>query len=481
VSTVALAQSGLRERRAWTGEIRATLSLAWPLVLTNLGLIGLGAMDVMLLGRLGPEPLGAGALGTNLYFALAFLGIGLTSATAPLLADELGRRRHAVKEVRRTVRQGLWACLGITLPIWVVLWNGDIILRALGQDPALAAAAGAYLRALQWGLLPFLGFQVLRFFLSALERPGWALAVMLAALPVNFVLAYGLIYGRLGLPEIGLIGAGVATSITNLFSFAALAAVVAWDPRFRRYRLFGRVWRADWPRFRRLWGLGLPIAATLAFEAMIFNAAAFAMGTFGTAPLAAHAVAIQIASVTFMVPLGVAQAATVRVGLAAGARDPDGVKRAGWTALALGTGFMAAVAMVMLAAPGPIVGLFLDRANPANAPVLELAISFLLFAAIFQVADGAQAVGAGMLRGLQDTRVPMLYAGLGYWGIGASLGVALAFGAGLGGRGLWIGLATGLTVVAVLMLHRWTRRDRLGLGPPEPSPRRPAPSPRASR
>ncbi len=447
----------------WAVEVGATFALAWPLILTNLAQHGLNAVDVVLLGWLSAEALAAGALAHNLYFAFMIFGIGLVTATAPMMAQELGAKRHSVREIRRTVRQGFWIAAAFTLPVWAVLWNGEAILLRLGQDPVLAAGAGAYLRVLQWGLLPFLIYLVLRSFVAALGRPGFALAVCAAALPINAGLAWGLIFGRLGLPQLGLIGAGIATAIVSGFMALGLAVLILRDRRMRRYHVFGRFWRVDGPRFSRLLRLGLPIGATLAFEVTIFNAAGLVMGTLGTPELAAHTIALQVAALSFMVPLGISQAATIRVGHGVGRGDPAGVARAGWTAFAMGTGFMALMALVMLAVPGPLVGAFLDATNPANAVVIGHALTFLMFAALFQVVDGAQAVGAGMLRGLGDTRVPMLYAALGYWGVGAPLGLVLAYATPLRGSGVWIGLASGLAVVAVLMLVRWTRRTDLGL------------------
>ncbi|MDJ1160054.1 MATE family efflux transporter [Chelatococcus sp. SYSU_G07232] len=458
-----MAISTASPRLAWGEEVRSTLALSWPLILTNLAQTALTATDVVMMGWAGPDMLAAGALGSNLYFALMIFGLGIVTATAPLIAREIGRKRHSVRDVRRTVRQGLWVATAISIPFWIVLWHAEAILDAMGQEPALAAEAGAYVRALQWGILPFLGYIVLRSFISALERPTWALAVAGLAVVFNALADWVLIFGHLGFPRLGIVGAGIASSLASLFMFSGLALVLLVDRRFRRYRLFGRFWRADWCRFREVWRLGLPIGATLAFEVTIFNAAVFLMGLIGAASLAAHSIAIQIASLSFMVPLGLGQAATVRVGLAYGADDTQGIRRAGWTAFAMGVGFMACTALVMMAAPRMLVGVFLDLDDPANAPVVELAVSFLFFAALFQVVDGAQAVGAGMLRGLHDTRVPMVYAALGYWGVGLPLGTALAFPAGLAGRGIWIGLATGLAIVAALMLQRWLRRERLGL------------------
>jgi len=451
------------ERAAWRAELGATLALGWPLILTNVAQNALMTSDVILMGWLGSDALAAGALGTNLYFAFLIFGIGLVSATSPLIAEELGRRRHSVREVRRTVRQGFWAALTVAVPIWIVSWNGERILLATGQEPLLAQQAGDYMRALQWSLLPFLLYLVLRSFLAALERPGWPLVIGLLAVPVNFGAAYALMLGKFGLPALGLVGAGLGTVISSTFMFLGLALVCSLDRRLRRYHVFGRLWRADWPRYRTLWRIGVPIGLTLAFEVTIFNAAALLMGRIGANELAAHAIALQIAAFCFMVPFGLGQAVTVRVGRAYGAQDPKGVTHAGWTAFALAMAFMVFTASLMLFRPHLLLWAFLDLGDPKNAAVIDFAVSFLVMAAIFQVADGAQAVGSGMLRGLQDTRVPMIYAALGYWGIGLPLGVALAFGTGLRGIGIWIGLATGLAVVASLMLWRWTRRDRLGL------------------
>ncbi len=462
-ATTTLAQENAGSRSDWLAELKATLALSWPLVLTNVAQNALMTSDVILMGWLGADALAAGALGTNLYFALMIFGIGLVSATSPLVAEELGRRRHAVREIRRTVRQGLWSACAIAVPIWLVAWWGEAILLAMGQEPALAAAAGGYIRSLMWSLLPFLFYLVLRSFLAALERPGWALVVGLLAIPLNLAIAWVLMFGQFGFPRLGLAGAGIATTLSSTFMFLGLALVVVLDRRLRRYHLFGRFWRADWARFRALWRIGLPIGLTLAFEVTIFNAAALLMGRIGASELAAHAIALQIASFTFMVPMGVGQAVTVRVGLAFGAGDRDGVTRAGWTAFALGVGFMVFTALLMVLVPHALVGVFLDLADPKNAPVVAFAVSFLFLAALFQLADGAQAVGAGMLRGLQDTRVPMMFALFGYWGIGLPVGVVLGFWTPLRGTGIWIGLALGLLVVAALMLWRWTQRERLGL------------------
>jgi MATE family multidrug resistance protein len=452
-------------RDAWLGEFRATLVLGWPLVLTNLAQIALTTTDVLVLGRVGPAVLAAGTLGVNLYLAILIFGIGVVTATSPMMANALGRKLHMVRDVRRTFRQGLWSAVIIALPSWLVLWHTEPILLLFDQEPELAAAAQTFVHELQWGLLPALGYIVLRSYVAALERPLWALMITGTAILFNVAANWILVFGHLGFPALGLRGSGMATSLSNLFLFVGLAVVVTFGKRFRRYRLFGRWWRPDWPRLGTLWRIGLPIGAALAFEITVFNAAVFLMGQFGTAAIAAHAIAIQIASVSFMVPMGLAQAATVRVGRAYGAGDIDGVTRAGWTAFAIAIAFMSTTSVLLIAAPELLIAAFVDIADPANAQVVSLAVSFLVCAAVFQIADGAQVVGAGMLRGLNDTRVPMIYAGLGYWGFGMSLSLLFAFKLGFGGVGIWIGLASGLVAVAILMIRRWTRRARLKLVP----------------
>jgi MATE family multidrug resistance protein len=425
----------------------------------------INATDVVLLGWLGAGELAAASIGVNLYIAFLIFGMGLVMAASPIMARQLGARRHSVRETRRTVRQAIWAAITISIPVWAILWHAEPILRLLGQDPILSADAAKLVRPLMFGYLPALGYLVLRAYVAALERPAWALLVSVAGVISNALLNYGLIFGAWGLPRLGLLGAGLGSTITQTLMFLGMAIVVVRHPRFRRYRLFGRFWRADWPRYKEVWRLGLPIALTLSLEVTVFNAAVFLMGLIGTASLAAHAIAIQIASLTFMVPLGLSQAATVRVGLAFGRGDSAGISRAGWTAFVMGVGFMSAMAVLMFAIPHALVGIFLDEALPVNRPVIPLAISFLYVAAFFQVFDGAQSVGAGMLRGLQDTTVPMIFAAFGYWVAGMGTALWLGFGLGWHGVGIWIGLAAGLAIVSVLMLSRWLRRGRLRLTP----------------
>jgi MATE family multidrug resistance protein len=447
--------------RSWQAEAVAMLTLSWPLILTNLAQTVMTTTDVMMLGRRGPDTLAAGSLGLNLYFAPMIFGLGLMIATSPMLAIERGRVRHSVRDLRRTVRQGFWAAAAVCIPFWILLWNAETLLVAIGEDRALASQAGLYVRWLQWSMLPFYWYLVLRSFITALERPNWALAIGLVAVLFNALANWCLIFGNFGFPELGIAGSGLATTLSSLLMCAGMVLLVTLERRFRRYRLLGHFWKADWPRLWSLLRLGLPIAGLLTFEVTTFNAAALLMGLIDAPSLAAHAIAIQVSSLSFMIPLGLGQAATVRVGLAHGAGDRNGISLAGWTAYGLSTIFMSIMALVMLGYPRQLVGAFIDTGNSANADVVRFAMTFLAFAALFQIVDGAQAVGGGMLRGLHDTKWPMIYAAVGYWGVGLPLGVVLAFSLDFRGAGIWIGLCTGLAVVAGLLFLRWLRRNRL--------------------
>jgi MATE family multidrug resistance protein len=454
MATQATSVSG--SARWWT-EFAGAMKLGWPLILTNLSQAALTATDVILIGRLGPDILASAVLATSFYHTTMIFCMGLVTAVMPMVAITLGKNKHSVREVRRTVRQGLWTAIMISIPFWFMLWNAEHIYIALGQQPDVAARSSEFMHTLQWALLPYLGYIALRSFLAALEKPLWTLLIALMAIVFNALAAWSLIFGHFGLPAMGLRGAGIATTLSSFMMFFGLAMVLVIHKQFRRYAMFGRFWRPDWPRLIELWRLGLPMGLTFVFESSIFYAAVLMMGKIGPTSLAAHAVAMQVASLSFMVPLGFGQVATVRVGRAFGARDAQGLYYAGWSAYILGISFMALMAILMMIMPKVFIGAFLNLNDPANAAVIQLAMSYLVLAAVFQIFDGGQVVAAGMLRGLHDTRIPMFLALLGYWGIGLPLGALLAFWADWKGMGIWIGLAAGLAMVAVLMTKRWIK------------------------
>jgi MATE family multidrug resistance protein len=447
---------------SWSNELRATLRLAWPLILANLTQQLIQATDVLLMGRLGATELAAATLALNLTFTFNLFLFGLITASSPMMASALGQRSNNVRDVRRTFRAGVWLLIFALPPYWLLLWHVGDFMRAFGESEELARQGQTFLRAYMWCTAPWLLFQLLRNFVAALERPRVVLWLSLGGIGLNALLSWSLIFGHFGLPALGLVGGGIGSTITWSILCVALVIVTSSHRHFRRFHLFGNWWRFDGQRTWAMVRLGFPIGITMALEMGVFALAAYFMGWIGAPAVAAHAVALQIAALTFMVPLGLGQAATVRVGLAFGRRDPDGITRAGWTAWFAGVGFMALMAVAIWAAPYRLVTLFLDD-NAENAVVIALAVGFLKVAAAFQLVDGAQVIGAGMLRGLHDTRWPLVFAAFGYWGVGLGIGSWLAFGADWKGLGIWVGLASGLAAVAILMLARWSMRERLGL------------------
>lgn len=446
-------------------ELRAMLALAVPLAGANLLQMLVYAIDVVFVARLGQEALSASSLSVSLFGLLMWSSSGLVSAAAPLIAAELGSRRHAVRQVRRTMRMAGWAAVAIGLVVMAICAAGEHVLLLAGQDPKVAARAGPFLLIIAFASVPHLISTLLRVFVSALDRAGIATAITALAVAVNALGNYAFVFGNLGAPALGLEGSALSSVLTSLATLAAYIAVIRADRPLRRYRLFGRWWRAEWKRMREVFVIGLPIFATILAEAGLFSGAAFLMGLIGEAELAGHTLALQFAALAFQIPFGVAQAATIRVGMAYGACDRAGIARAGLVAYLLGVGFMSLTALVIWLFPRTIMHLYIDPDAPENAAMVAFALQFMTVAAMFQLFDGAQAVGAGALRGLQDTRAPMLIAIGGYWIPGLGTAIGLGFFTPLGGLGIWIGLMVGLIVVASLLLHRWRARDRLGLLP----------------
>ncbi|MEG9267094.1 MATE family efflux transporter [Qipengyuania sp. Mu-71] len=447
----------------WRTELRATLRLSWPLAAANLLQMLTYAIDVIFIARLGEDQLAASALAIALFGLVLWALSGLTGAVAPVAAAELGERAPALRPVRRTVRMALWLALfsGVA-GIGLCLLLGPL-MQVTGQEPQIIAMAIEYNSLLVLSLVPMLFCNVLRSFVSTLDRPIFATAITAGGIFVNALANYAFIFGNLGAPELGLQGAAVATIFTTLTTLAAYVVAIRVDPKLHRYRVFGRWWSPDWARFTHIVRVGTPIALTITAEAGIFGAAAFLMGNIGASELAAHTVALQIAALAFQVPFGVGQAATIRVSYFYGARDPEGVKRAGWTAIIVGTGFMALTALAMVVIPKPLIAIYVDPWDPKNAVLVGFALQYIVIAAAFQLFDGMQAVAAGALRGLQDTRIPMWIAAFAYWVPGIGTALVLGFYTPLAGIGVWIGLATGLTVAAALLGWRWHRREALGL------------------
>ncbi len=431
----------------WRAELRALLTLGGPLVAAQFATIALTATDVVMTGWLGPAPLAAGALASALIFPFVMFNTGVVMAVAPMVAQALGGLRR--RDVRRSVRQGVWVALALSAVSIPLLLQAKTLLIAMGQDPALAALAQRYIDAAAWHIAPAMCFVALRSFLAAHGETKSVMLVTLAGVAVNAVGNYALMFGHFGLPRLELLGAGISTLLTHLAMLALLGARTV--RRYRRYALLARFQRADWPRFFAILRVGAPIGLMLAAETGLFSAVSLLMGWLGPDALAAHAIALQLASIAFMAPLGLSHATTARVGLALGARDIARMRTASWVALGATTAFMSGTALLFWLAPRTLIGLFLA---PEAAVPFALAVSYLGVAALFQLADGAQVSAAAALRGMGDTATPMAAAIAGYWLIGFPAAWALGFPAGLAGIGVWLGLALGLATSAVLLIAR---------------------------
>ncbi|UJW86713.1 MATE family efflux transporter [Devosia sp. SL43] len=455
------AAQSVSAKSGWTEELRATFALAWPLVIAQLAQNALHTTDVIMLGWLGPAYLAAGTLATTFLMPFLVGGIGIVGAVAPLVAQARGARD--IKAVRRVVRQGLWAAILLAALIIPILLQIRPIFAALGQDPEATVRAEQFIQIAAWQLFPALAIIALRSLLSAFDGTRMILIITVSGVIFNALVNYLLIFGHFGFPRLELRGSAIATVLTNILMFGLMLTYVLRQRRFRRFHVLLRFWKPDWQRFREIFRIGTPIGLTVLAEVGLFTAAAFLMGRLGTDEVAAHAIALQCASMAFMVPLGLGIAATVRVGMAYGRSDPEGIRKSGWTAFALGTGFMAITCILFLTVGPTIVSWFLDPRVEANANALALAATFLVVAGVFQLVDGAQVVAAHALRGLSDTKVPMLLAILGYWAVGLPIAYILGFVVGWRGVGIWMGLAAGLAFVAVVLVTRFALRERLGL------------------
>ncbi len=441
------------------GHARATLALGLPLIGSSLAQIALNVTDTVMLGWYAVEALAAGTLGASTFFIVFVLGSGFGRAVMPLVAAARGAGDPV--QARRATRMGLWHSVLFGAAVYPLFWWSGPILLAAGQDPRIAELTQNYLRIAGLGMIPALLVVTLTSFLSALERTRVVLGATLAAAMLNAGLNWALIFGNWGAPELGVAGAALASVLVQAATLAIVAGGAAALPALRPYRLFQRVWRADWPAFRLVGRLGWPIGVTGLAEGGMFQASALMMGWIGTVELAAHGIVLQVASITFMLHVGLSSAATVRTGAALGARDAAGLRRGAAVAIALSQGIGLFVIAAFVLAPRPIIALFIDRDDPAAPAILAFGAVLLLYAALFQVADAAQVMAAGLLRGLQDTRVPMLLATFSYWAVGIPASYLLAFPAGMGGPGLWLGLVVGLCVAGTtLMVRFWTRAPR---------------------
>ena len=429
-------------------ELRSLLLLAGPIVVNQLGQVGMNTADTIMVGPLGAAPLAAAGLGSALHYFGLILTTGVVMGMAPLVSQAFGRGDPA--ECGRVLVQGSWLAVVLSVPVAVSCLYGREISQLLGQEPEVALLTGGYLRALAAGILPALLFVAARQYLEGMGHATAPMVVTFLGLGVNILANRALIYG-VGdvVPALGVVGSGWATTIVR---WAMLIAVVVFLAAHRSLHVRRMSLRPRLPAMRRILVVGAPVGAQFGMEVGLFSFAAVMMGWLGAVELAAHQVTINIASTTFMIALGTSMAGSIRVGYHIGGRRPRAVRHAVLGTYLLSTGFMFCCAVAFVIAPRVLIGLYTP-----HEPIIALGSQLLLMAAAFQVFDGAQVAGVSVLRGAAETRGPMYVAAIGYWGVGLPIAYLFAFRYGWGPLGVWTGLSIGLAAVAVLLLERVRR------------------------
>ena len=434
-------------------EIRPMLALAVPMVLTELGWMSMSTVDILMVGPLGPESIGAVGVGSMLFLALAVFGIGILLGLDSLISQAFGAKK--LDECRRWLLHGVVMSVCLALPLMLLVWLGLPFLDLWGFSAEVLRLTGPYLEIITWSTWPLLLYVALRRYLQAMGVVKPIMFTLLSANAINILANWVLIHGHFGAPALGVNGAGWATCISRLYMAISLVVAVFLHDAKSGHLFRQTAFRIELHRMWQLLRLGLPAAIQVTLEVGVFSASTALAGKLPAIALAAHQIVLNMASITFMVPLGMASAAAVRVGHAVGRIDPAGASRAAWTAVMLGVVFMAGAAALFLLVPAPLMRLF-----TTDATVITTGVSLLFVAAIMQMVDGLQGVLTGVFRGVGDTRTPMLWNLAGHWCLGLPLGYSLCFLWGVGVIGLWIGLSTGLTVVALILLAVWTNRAR---------------------
>jgi MATE family multidrug resistance protein len=441
---------------AFRQEIRPMLRLAAPLAMAELGWMLMGFVDAIMAGRLGAAAIGAGSLGNMLFFPIAICGTGMLLGMDTLVAQAFGAGDDAA--CRRTLVQGLWIAVALAPVVTLLLALTIPLLRALGTNPRVMDLLGPYVRALLWGIPPLLFFAAFRRYLQAMNIVKPITFAVVSANLLNFAGNWLFMYGNWGAPRLGLEGSGFSTSISRVYiALVLLVAVLHHERKSGNLHLrVGWHWRPQFPLIRRLIALGFPSAMQILVEGAVFTAVTVMAARFDEVSLAAHSIAVNVISITFMVPLGISSAAAVRVGQAVGRKSPSGIAVSGWTALLLGAGFMSTAGLALA-----IVPRWIARLYTPEAAVIGASAALLRIAALFEVFDGLQVVATGALRGLGDTRTPALAHLAGYWLIGMPVAYVLCFGYGWGVTGIWVGLTSALILIGLLLLAAWHREMKV--------------------
>ncbi|GAA3869916.1 MATE family efflux transporter [Celeribacter arenosi] len=446
------------QQKTYGQHARAVMLLALPLAGSQLAQFAVHMTDVIMMGWYGLDELAALVLGSGFWFIIFIMLAGFAFAVMPLVANAAGAGDTTV--VRRATRMALWLSALTGILVYPLFGYSDDLLIALGQKPEIAAIARPYLAVTGFEMLPALGVTVLRSYFSALERTRVVLISTVLAVILNAFLNYLLIFGTFGFPELGVVGAGIASLIVAIVTFAGLAWYAT--RATPENALFRNVLKPDWDMFRTVLRLGVPIGLTALAEVGLFNAAALMMGWISTVALAAHGIALQLSAVAFMIQIGLSNAATIRAGNAYGSRDEAELRRGALVVVVLSLVMAAVTCAVFLLAAKPLIGLFIAPDEPARDAVLATGATLMVFAAMFQFSDGGQVTALSLLRGVQDTAVPMWLAGISYWLIGLPTAYVAGFVFDWGGSGVWIGLLVGLTAAWIVMSWRfWVVKARI--------------------
>lgn len=437
---------------SWAHHYSQTILLSIPLIIGQVAMIAIWTADIVMMGGISADALAAGTQANRLYQPLYFIAIGLTLAVSPLTSQALGamRRRHA----RRVVRQGIWLAFIYGLVTMIPMWNGEVLLLMLGQDPGIARDADLFLKTSAPGMIPAYIYMVLRHYISAHKKVVPPVVVTTIGVFLNIFLNWVFIHGHFGAPELGLAGIGVATSLTFTMMVIILALYIHTQKPFSYTRPFARFHRFDGAVMKQILIVGLPIGVMLFAETGMFIVAGLYIGLYGKIAVAAAGIANQIAAVAYMVPLAVAQAATIRVGHEAGANRPDQAIRAGMAAIVLTAGVTLVLTIILLFGSEFLVSLFLKKEDNLYASVLMAALPMLFVVAVFQLVDGLQAVFSSILRGINDTRWPAGISIFSYWCIGMASGLILADILDWGPVGIWWGLFNGLLAGSIFLFIR---------------------------
>lgn len=442
----------------WREELRILGKLCLPMVGSQLAIIAINTTDVILMGWLGTKQLAAGALGMQFYLPVFLFAMGIILAVSTLTAQAIGA--NDATKLRHSMRQGFWVAAFTSIPLFIVLWNGNYFLLLMKQDPQLIELTQGYLRTTMWGLLPALLLMIMRGFMTAHSNIAPILIITLLGVAINALADYALMFGHFGFPKLELIGAGIASTVVQTSMCLVMFIYVARHKIYQEYQLFKRFWKPNWPLFIEIIRIGLPIGLTILAASGFFSVATIFVGTMGVIPLAAHAIVQQITTVVFMVPLAISHAATIRVALSAGAEDYEAVRRAGWTSIIFGLFILAIICFIILVMRNTLAMGFVDASLESNAPVLNLTATLMIAAILYIVFDGLVILVQGPLRGLKDTRTPLISALVGYWMIGLALCLYLGFMIYWGVLGIWVGMIIGTSFVAVVNTWRFIKITR---------------------